>query len=84
MLIFYPQLNNGNILWTCDDCGNTAEVSCADTNAVALVCICDGEVHPQCNNDWYYKGLYWDRIPMNRRMEYRKERSKKYERNTKK
>ena len=54
MLIFYPQLDNGNILWTCDSCGNTAEVSCVDTNAVALVCICDGKVHPECNNDWYY------------------------------
>ena len=82
MLIFYPQLDNVNILWTCDSCGNTAEVSCVDTNAVALVCICDGKVHPECNNDWYYKNLYWERIPIDKRIEYRKERSKRYERNS--
>jgi hypothetical protein len=84
MLIFYPKLDNGNVLWTCDNCGRNAEVSCADTNAVALVCICDGKVHPQCNNDWYYKSLYWNRIPMDKRIEYRKGRMKQhYERNTK-
>ena len=75
MLIFYPKLPNGNILWMCDCCDNTAEVSCADTNAVALICECDGEVHPQCNNDWYYRGLYWNRIPMEERAAYRKGRS---------
>ena len=75
MLIFYPKLPNGNILWSCDNCDRTAEVSCVDTNAVALVCVCDGQVHPECNNDWYYKGLYWNRIPMERREEYRKLRN---------
>ena len=77
MLILYPRLPNGNILWTCDNCNETAQVSCADTNAVALICMCDGKVHPECNNDWYYKGLYWDRIPMERREEYRKARKRK-------
>ena len=77
MLIFYPRLPNGNILWTCDNCNETAQVSCADTNAVALVCMCDGQVHPECNNDWYYKGLYWNRIPMEDRKRYRKLRSGK-------
>ncbi len=75
MLIFYPKLSNGNILWSCDNCNETAEVSCADTNAVALICMCDGKVHPDCNNDWYYKGLYWNRIPMERREEFRKLRN---------
>ena len=83
MLIFYPKLSNGNILWTCDNCENTAEVSCPDTNAVALVCTCDGKVHPECNNDWYYKRLYWERIPMENRERYRKGRMKQHERNTK-
>jgi len=77
VLIFYPKLPNGNILWCCDICDNTAEVSMADTNAVALVCSCDGKAHPQCNNDWYYQGLYWNRIPMERREEYRRRRYKK-------
>ena len=75
MLIFYPRLPNGNILWSCDNCDRTATISTPDTNAVALLCSCDGTVHPECNNDWYYKGLYWNRIPMERREEYRKLRS---------
>jgi hypothetical protein len=74
MLILYPKLLNGNVLWTCDNCGNTAEISVPNTNAVALFCPCDGKVHPQCNNDWYYKGLYWDRIPKEKRDVYRKVR----------
>ena len=67
MLILYPKLPNGNVLWSCDNCDNIAEVSCPDTSAVALVCMCDGKIHPQCNNDWYYKGLYWSRIPLSKR-----------------
>ena len=72
MLIFYPMLSNGNVLWSCDNCDRTAEVSVPNTNAVALFCTCDEKVHPQCNNDWYYKGLYWDRIPMEKRDKYKK------------
>ena len=75
MLIFYPRLPNGDILWRCDNCDSTAAISTPDTNAVALLCICDGKVHPECNNDWYYKGLYWDRIPMEDRERHRKLRS---------
>ena len=75
MLIFYPRLPNGNILWTCDNCSRTAEGSCPDTNAGALICQCDMKCHPECNNDWYYKGLYWNRIPMEDRERYRKLRS---------
>ena len=77
MLILYPRLPNGNILWSCDNCDRTAQVSNPDTTAVALICMCDGTVHPQCNNDWYYKGLYWNRIPMEKRREYRRGRYKK-------
>ena len=67
MLIFYPRLPNGNILWSCDNCENTAEVSFPETNAVALYCTCSYEIHPQCNYDWYNKSLYWKRIPVHRR-----------------
>ena len=58
MLIFYPRLPNGNILWSCDKCDNVAEVSSSDTNAVALYCMCSRETHPRCNADWYNKNLY--------------------------
>ena len=75
MLIFYPKLLNGNILWGCDNCYRTAEVSMPDTNAVALICICDDKVHPECNNEWYYQGLYWNRIPIEKRDEYRRLRN---------
>tara|TARA_Y100000310_G_scaffold259659_1_gene268391 strand:- start:847 stop:1092 length:246 start_codon:yes stop_codon:yes gene_type:complete len=78
MLILYPRLPNGNTFWSCDNCNRTAEVSAPDTNAVALVCMCDGKVHPECNNDWYYKGLYWNRIPMENRERYRKGRMKQH------
>ena len=72
MLILYPRLPNGNVLWSCDNCDRTAPISTPDTCAVAIICMCTGKVQPQCNNDWYYKGLYWNRIPMERREGYRK------------
>jgi hypothetical protein len=74
MLIFYPRLPNGNVLWTCDNCGETAQVSEINTNAVALVCNCDMTVHPECNSKWYYQGLYWNRIPKEKRNQYSKAR----------
>ena len=72
MLILYPRLSNGNVLWSCDSCDRTAQVSMVETNAVALYCICNRKVNPQCNNDWYNKGLYWDRIPIDQRIGYKK------------
>ena len=68
MLIFYPKLPNGNILWTWDNCGNTAQVSFSDTNAVALYCACNYKVNPQCNDEWYNESLYMKRIPMEIRL----------------
>ena len=73
MLVLYPRLSNGNILWTCDNCGDIAQVSFSLTNAVALYCICSRETRPRCNADWYNKGLYWERIPMEDRMKNRNE-----------
>ena len=67
MLIFYPKLPNGNILWTCDNCGDTAEIRYGGTNAVSIYCMCDESCHPKCNGEWYSKGLYWKRIPLDRR-----------------
>ena len=68
LLILFPRLPNGNILWTCDNCDITAEVSCSDTSAVALYCICNNKINPQCNDDWYNKNLYMNRIPIETRM----------------
>jgi len=62
MLILYPRLSNGNVLWSCDKCNDTTEVSCGSTNAVALVCMCDRKVHPHCNKKWYYEGLFNSRL----------------------
>lgn len=76
MLIFYPRLPNGNILWTCTECGDTVEVSCSKTNAVSIYCACNGKINPQCNADWYNKGLYWTRIPIENRSKYLKEKLK--------
>ena len=68
MLIFYPRLPNGNVLWSCDKCGNTAQVSCSETNVVALYCTCSCKIQPQCNDDWYNKNLYLKRIPIEIRL----------------
>jgi len=74
VLIFYPRLKNGNVLWTCDNCGDTAQVSNFDTNAVALVCMCDMKTHPHCNNKWYYERLYYTKHT-------REKRFKRYKKN---
>ena len=77
MLILYPRLPNGNVLWSCDNCDGTATISTPDTCAVAIICICDGKVHPECNKRWYSDGLYWERIPVENRDGYRRGRYKK-------
>ena len=71
MLILYPRLPNGNVLWSCDNCDNTAQVSFTETNAVALYCKCSSGIRPQCNDDWYNKGLYWKYIPIENRNRYK-------------
>tara|TARA_Y100000310_G_scaffold38324_1_gene35921 strand:- start:651 stop:899 length:249 start_codon:yes stop_codon:yes gene_type:complete len=68
MLIFYPKLSNGNILWSCDNCDNTAQVSFSDTAAVALYCMCNRKINPQCNDKWYNESLYMKRIPIEIRL----------------
>ena len=83
MLIFYPRLPNGNILWSCDKCDSTAEVSCAETNAVALYCTCSCKIQPQCNDAWYNGGLYMNRIPLEIRLKSNKFLRELYERDEK-
>ena len=61
MKIIYPRLANGNILWTCDNCGDTAEVSEPDTHMVSIYCSCDASSHPKCNYRWYYDNLYYEK-----------------------
>ena len=68
LLILFPRLPNGNILWSCDNCDNTAEVSYSETSAVALYCTCNNKINPQCNDEWYNTGLYFKRIPIEIRM----------------
>ena len=68
LLILFPRLPNGNVLWTCDKCDNTAEVSISETAAVALYCACNHKINPQCNDDWYNKNLYMNRLPIEIRM----------------
>ena len=68
LLILFPRLPNGNILWSCDNCDNTAEVSISETAAVALYCNCNNKINPQCNDEWYNTGLYFKRIPIEIRM----------------
>jgi len=68
LLILFPRLSNGNVLWTCDNCGTTAEVSCPETNAVALYCVCTEKTRPRCNDRWYNGGLYFQRIPLEIRL----------------
>jgi hypothetical protein len=68
VLIFYPKLPNGNILWSCDNCDNTAQVSFSDTAAVALYCMCNRKINPHCNDKWYNESLYMKRIPMEIRL----------------
>ena len=75
MLVIYPKLKNGNIHWSCDNCDRTADVCDGGTNVVALICECDMKVHPECNHDWYYKGLHWERIPIETREDYLRKRN---------
>ena len=67
MLILYPKLPNGNIHWTCDNCGKTAEICYGGTAAVSIYCMCDRSCHPKCNDEWYNKSLFWKLIPKDRR-----------------
>ena len=72
MLIFYPRLPNGNVFWSCDNCDNTAQVSFAETTAIALYFMFNNKINPQCNDDWYNKGLYLQRIPKENRNGYQR------------
>jgi len=74
VLILYPRLPNGNVLWTCDNCGDTAQVSEFETNAVALICQCDMKTHPRCNSKWYYEGLYRGKHAYKKRFEHYKKK----------
>ena len=67
MLIIYPKLKNGNVLWNCDNCGKTTEIVYGGTAAVSIYCMCDRSCHPKCNYEWYVEGLYWKDIPIERR-----------------
>ena len=58
MIIIYPKLANGNILWTCDNCGNQAEISDPQTRRVSIYCNCNKQCNPKCNEIHYNTGVY--------------------------
>ena len=58
MIIIYPKLDNGNVLWTCDNCGVKAEITAPLTQRVSIYCICNNKCNPQCNEEYYNTGEY--------------------------
>ena len=48
-------------IWTCDNCGDTAEISCADTHIVSIYCNCDNRCHPECNTRWYNENWCYEK-----------------------
>jgi hypothetical protein len=58
MIIIYPKLANGNVLWTCDLCGNKAEISVPQTQQVSIYCNCNKKCNPTCNAEYYNTGVY--------------------------
>ena len=61
MKIIYPRLANGNIHWTCDNCGDTAGISYSKTHMVSIYCRCDGSCHPECNTRWYNENWCYEK-----------------------
>ena len=57
-IIIYPKLANGNVLWTCDNCGNKAEISDPQTRRISIYCICNKKCNPKCNAEYYNTGEY--------------------------
>ena len=58
MIIIYPKLANGNVLWTCSNCGNKAEISSVETRRISIYCICNNQCNPECNERYYNTGVY--------------------------
>ena len=57
-VILYPKLSNGNVLWTCDNCGRQAEISFVETRRVSIYCMCNTRCTPICNAEYYNTGEY--------------------------
>ena len=58
MIIIYPKLTNGNVLWTCDNCGKQAEISFVETRRISIYCSCTKRCNPICNAEYYNTGEY--------------------------
>jgi hypothetical protein len=56
--ILYPKLSNGNVLWTCDNCGRHAEISFVETRRISIYCTCNRRCNPKCNAEYYTTGEY--------------------------
>ncbi len=57
MIIIYPKLANRNVLWTCNNCGDKAEI-CSPTRRVSIYCTCNNQCNPACNAEYYNSGEY--------------------------
>ena len=61
MIIIFPKLKNGNILWTCDKCGSQKQI-CSLTQRVSIYCKCNNICNPECNKEYYNTGAYKAKI----------------------
>ena len=57
MLKIFPKLKNGNIMWTCDNCGSQSQI-CSPTRRVSIYCECNNKCNPTCNEEYYNTGEY--------------------------
>ncbi len=58
MIILYPRLANGNVLWTCNLCGNSDQITVFTTRRVSIYCTCNRKCNPACNKEYYNTGEY--------------------------
>ena len=52
MIIIFHRLPNRNVLWKCEYCNRTAEVT-SPTQRIWLVCKKCGKGSPECNKKYY-------------------------------
>ena len=57
MIVIFPKLKNGNILWTCDNCGEQSQI-CSPTRRVSIYCKCNKQCNPKCNEKYYNTSAY--------------------------
>ena len=63
LIVIFPKLSNGNILWSCKYCNRKYEVT-THTRRVWLMCSC-GKESPECNKKYYCNGEYFEKQMFN-------------------